>query len=170
MDRAGVGEGRFASKLKLKIKFMADRYIIAADLAHLRIYRYSQEPGQFTPSLQPVDAFDFPDGRRSPYSRDTDMAGRFPNSHGRSPGMSSDERLPYEEEVHRRSVELIVERITSFMQSNPNSTWDLAAGSNLRNALLETLPDGVRRRLNQVISKDLVNVSPADLRTHFALR
>jgi hypothetical protein len=84
--------------------------------------------------------------------------------------MSSDERLPYEEEMHRRSVELIVERITSFMQSNPNSTWDLAAGSHLRNALLETLPDGVRRRLNQVISKDLVNVSPADLRSHFALR
>ena len=150
---------------------MPDRYIIAADLAHLRIYRYSQEPGQFTPSLQPVDAFDFPNGRRSPYSRETDMSGRFPGSKGTlTAGMSSDERLPYEEEVHRRSVELIVERITSFMQSNPNSTWDLAAGANLRNALLETLPDGVRRRLNQVISKDLVNVSPADLRTHFALR
>jgi len=149
---------------------MADRYIIAADLAHLRIYRYSQEPGQFTPSLQPVDAFDFPDGRRSYVSREADVAGRFPGSHGRSPGMSSDERLPLQEEVHRRSVELIVERITSFIESNPNSTWDLAAGSNLRNHLLETLPDGVRRRLNQVISKDLVNVSPADLRTHFALR
>ncbi len=148
---------------------MADRYIIAADLAHLRIYRYSQEPGQFTPSLQPVDAFDFPDGKHSYTSREADISGRFPGSHGRSPGMSSDERLPLQEEVHRRSVDLIVERISSFMESNPNSTWDLAAGSSLRNALLESLPDGVRRRLNQVVSKDLVNTSPADLRSHFAL-
>ena len=46
---------------------------------------------------------------------------------------------------------------------------DLAAPASLRNELIEALPDSVQRRLDQVVSKDLVNVPPAELRTHFAL-
>ena len=149
---------------------MADRYIIAADNAHLRIYRYSQEPGQFTPSLQPVDFFDFPETSPAYISREEDVSGRFPSSGDQSTREPFENSIPSREDVPRRSTEVLIERIAAFMQSNPNSTWDLAAGAAIKNELLEELPDGVRRRLNQVISKDLINVPPAEIREQFALR
>ena len=147
---------------------MADRYIIAADYAHLRIYRYSQEPGQFTPTLQPVDAFDFPESPRSYPGHEPDVSGGLYAENGRN--LAAEERIPFQEDVQRRSSDKLAARISSFMLSNPNSTWDLAADSSLRDDLIDHLPDAVRRRLNQVISRDLVNAPPAELREHFALR
>jgi protein required for attachment to host cells len=149
---------------------MAEKYIIAADRSHLRIYRYSQEPGQFTPSIQPVDALDLPEGRDNYLDDDRDMAGRFPGAMGRGRGMSIGERLPLEREKEGDVIELLAERIGLFMEQHPNATWDLAANSALYNELVDALPDPVRRRLNQVVSKDLVNVPPAELREHFTLR
>lgn len=148
---------------------MAEKFIITADRAHLRIYRYSQAPGQFTPSIQPVNALDFPEGKRSYSENDTDFAGRFQGSKGRPAGMSIDERLPMQEEQERRIADELASQIAAFMEKRPNSTWDLAAPASLRNELIEALPDSVQRRLDQVVSKDLVNVPPAELRAHFAL-
>src|SRR5690349_4658971 len=145
---------------------MAQKFIIAVDRAHLRIYRYSQQPGQFTPSIQPVDSLDIPEGHDSYTDNDSDMAGRFPGSRGRSGGMSIDERLPMKEEHMRTIVEQLADRITAFLEKHPNSTWDMAVGAPLRSQLVDALPDPVRRRLDQVISKDLVNVPPAELREH----
>jgi hypothetical protein len=150
---------------------MPERYLITADRAHLRIYRYSQEPGQYTPSIQPVDALDIPEGRASYTDAESDASGRFPGSRGPGHhGMSSNERLPLEREEERNLAALLAERIAVFMQHNQNSTWDLAAPSALHAHLLDCLPDAVRRRLNQIIPRDLVNVPPAELREHFALR
>jgi hypothetical protein len=148
---------------------MAEKFIIAADRAHLRIYRYSQAPGQFTPSIQPVNALDFPEGKRAYSENDTDFAGRFQGSKGRPGGMSIDERLPMQEEQERRIVDELAGQIAAFMEKRPNSTWDLAAPSSIRNELIDALPETVQRRLDQVVSKDLVNVPPAELRAHFAL-
>lgn len=146
---------------------MAERYLITADRAHLRIYRYSQEPGQYTPSIQPVDALDLQEARHS-YLDGADLPGRFPTPAAR--GLAAEERAPLEMERDQELIEQLAERIAVFMQHNPNSTWDLAAPSTLHNQLVDSLPDAVRRRLNQIIPRDLVNVPPAELREQFALR
>lgn len=149
---------------------MAHKFIIALDRAHLRIYRFSQQPGQFTPSIQPVDAVDLSEGPASYADNVADVAGRFSGVPARAGGTSVDERPVVQEDRDRYVVEQLVARITAFLQRNPNSTWDLAAGSALHNRLLEALPDPVRRRLDKVITKDLVNAPPMELREHFALR
>lgn len=147
---------------------MAEKYIIAADRAHLRIYRYSQQPGQFTPSLQPVDALDLDD--EASFSRtSTELPGRF----SASPFLS--DPIPRSEEVQTRDkpaqmTERLAERIAVFMARRANASWDLAANPALANELFELLPEPIRARLNRVVSKDLVNVPPAELREHFSLR
>jgi hypothetical protein len=148
---------------------MAEKFIIAADRAHLRIYRYSQAPGQFTPSIQPVNALDLGEGRQTYSDSDTDFAGRYPGIRNRAGGLSTDERLPLQEGMERRAADELAAQIAAFMEKRPNSTWDLAAPASLRNDLVDALPDTVRRRLDQVVSKDLVNVPPAELRAQFAL-
>lgn len=149
---------------------MAHKYIIAADRAHLRIYRYSQQPGQFTPSIQPVDAYDIPESTPSYVDSESDMASRYPVSKGRTSGMSMDERLPLADERDHEVIGQLAQRITAFLEKHPNSTWDFAAGSGLRSHVIDALPDAIRLRLDQVISKDLVNVPPIEIRQHFALR
>lgn len=149
---------------------MAHKYIIAADRAHLRIYRYSQQPGQFTPSIQPVDAFDIPETKHSYSDSESDIGGRFPGSKSRTGIPSIDENLPITDERDHDIAEQLVDRITDFLEKHPNSTWDFAASSVLRSLVVNALPDPVRLRLDQVISKDLVNVPPVELRQHFALR
>lgn len=148
---------------------MAQKFIIAADRARLRIYRYSQQPGQFTPSIQPVDALDLAESRSAFLSNDTDL-GRYSGSRNRSMSMPVEEQVPTQTDRERRIVDQLADRITMFLEKSPNSTWDLAAGSQLRDELIEALPVAVRHRLDQVISKDLINVPPAELREHFALR
>lgn len=146
---------------------MAEKYLVTLDRAHLRFYRFSQQPGQFTPSIQPVDAFDLPS---SDGLNEADPTGRYagakswPNSH------PADEVPPLPDRGQTQAAELLAERITSFLEKRPNSTWKLAAGSALRDVVIAALPEAVRLRLDQVISKDLVNVPPVELREHFALR
>lgn len=149
---------------------LVQKYLVTLDRARLRIYRFSQQPGQFTPSIQPVDALDLPQKRNPYFTHENDLAGRFSHSKGWAPALPADEVPPLQDEDQSRVVELLAERIGSFMEKNPNSTWKLAAGSALRDAVINALPESVRLRLDQVIAKDLVNVPPVELREHFALR
>lgn len=149
---------------------MAEKYLVTLDRARLRFYRFSQQPGQFTPSIQPVDAFDLPPNPSSAGLNEADPTGRYtgakswPNSH------PADEVPSLPDRGQIQAAELLAERITTFLEKRPNSTWKLAAGSALRDVVIAALPEAVRLRLDQVISKDLVNVPPVELREHFALR
>ena len=148
---------------------MAYKYLVTLDRARLRIYRFSQQPGQFTPSIQPVDAVDFPQSQNPYLSNDLDMAGRFSGFKGRTGGMPVDERSSMQEEAERSVIEQLTEHISDFLEKNPHSTWDLAVSSALRDKVVGALPESVRLSLDQIISKDLVNVPPAELREQFAL-
>lgn len=160
-----VEEKEAAKPLRAPKTTMAERFLMTADQSHLRIYRYSQAPGQFTPSIQPVDALDVAE---SSYSYLESVSRRDSISDGENAYALDGEAFDLSER-DRDSVERLAEGIAVFMQRNPNSTWDLAAASSIHSFLVDALPDSVRRRLNQVIPRDLVNASPADLREQFAL-
>jgi hypothetical protein len=152
---------------------MNEHYIVTADAGHLRIYAERQEAGQFAPSLQEVEAMDFPAGRHSFTDRDTDMSGRFPGSRqaagaGMQGGMSIDERLPMKREEDRRRAKDLATAIGTFFAQRPNATWDFAAGPDLNGAVLELISRDVRRRIKRSIAKDLVHQRSDELRAHFS--
>lgn len=149
---------------------MAHKFLVALDRAHLRIYRFSQQPGQFTPSIQPVDALDVPEGGHSFFSSETDRASRLSHGATRFNSESFHEQPPLEDDQELRVVERLVERISDFFALNPHAPWHLAASSSLRDKVIKALPEAVRLRLDRVISKDLINVPPIELREHFVLR
>ena len=157
---------------------MSDHYIIVADNGHLRIFHERRSPGQTTPSLEEVQALDFPAGLRSYTDQDDDMAGRFQGSkhQTRAPGspmartgMSIDERLPMKREVDRRRANDVAEAIETFLRVRPEATWDFAAGPALHNAVVAALSPQIKQRLQQVVAKDLVHQSPAELRSQFGV-
>ncbi len=146
---------------------MNEHYVVTLDRGHLRIYAEQQDAGQ-TPRLEIVEAMDFPQGKHSYTDRQSDQAGRFPGSQGRSGGMSIDERLPMKREEERRSVGLLAGELETFLQSRPGATWDFAAAPELSNAVIEGLSLETRRRLKRALPKDLVNQTSEDVRAHFA--
>lgn len=158
---------------------MSDHYIITADHGHLRIYQHRQDAGQLNPAFDEVHSMDFPAGVKSYTEHDSDMAGRFQSSNqqSRGPGaptarmgMSIDERLPMQREEQRRQIRNIAEAIDSFLRSRPQATWDFAAGPSVHNAVLDALTPPTRERLQQAVSKDLVNQPTRELATHFTHR
>ena len=148
---------------------MAEKFIIAADRARLKIYRFAQAPGQFTPSIQPVNAIELLD-RKQPYPpAENTFALRFGGHRGRGGSLSAGEGLPEAETEESLSPAELTDQITAFLEKHPEAIWDLAVPGSLRDDLLEALPEEVRLRLDQVVTKDLVNVTPMELRAHFAL-
>ena len=163
---------------------MSEHYIVTLDHGHLRIYAERRAPGQFNPSLEQVEAMDFPQGKHSYTDRDTDMAGRFGSSKhqsagqgapgqadysatGRS-GMSIDERLPMQREESRRRAKELAAEVDSFFKQRPDATWDFAAGPDLNGTVLELISPAVRQRVRRSVAKDLVNQRADELRAHFA--
>lgn len=155
---------------------MNSHYLVIADRAHLRIFAERSAIGQTTPGLEQVQSLDFPGGRSDYTDADTDVAGRFNSSNhqGRAPGapaarsgMSIDERLPMQREAERRQVETVAQAIESFLATQPDATWDFAAGPSSHNAILEKLSPQSRSRLQNSLSKDLVNQPLSGLRDHF---
>lgn len=159
---------------------MNQNFVITIDRGHLRIYSEHQEPGE-TPRLDIVEAMDFPQGKRSYTSNDTDVAGRFQSSNhqasgagapggiqGGRTGMSIDERLPMKEEVERRNVKVIAEELENFLSSRPDATWDFAAPPAIHNAVIDALSMETRRRMRKALAKDLSNQSGEEVRAHFA--
>jgi len=147
---------------------MSDHYIVTSDRGHLRIFAETRPPGQRTPRLETVAALDFPGGIHDYTDRDTDVAGRFPGAGGRGRGMSIDERLPMKREEERRSVRLIAGELESFFAARPQASWDLAVAPSLYNAIVQSLSPATRRRLQRVLSMDLVNQDSEEVRSHFA--
>jgi len=158
---------------------MNENFVVTLDRGHLRIYSEQREPGQ-TPRLDIVEAMDFPEGKKSYTSNDSDQAGRFQSSRHQSgapgapggamggrTGMSIDERLPMKEEVERRNVRVIAEELETFLRNRPTATWDFAAPPALHNAVIEALSPETRGRMRKALAKDLSNQSSEEVRAHF---
>lgn len=146
---------------------MNGHYILAFDRGHLRVYAETVVPGQSKPRLDIVEAMDFPAAKQNYTGNETDSAGRFPGSDGRTGGMSIDERLPLQGEELRREAGQIADQINQFFAERPQATWDLAAAPELYAAMIDDIAPDLRRRLKRVLSKDLVNHNPEDLLAHF---
>jgi hypothetical protein len=152
---------------------MSDHYIIALDQGHLRIYAERRAPDQLKPSLEQVEAVDFPNGKRAYFSNDTSPQGRFPGygaggEGARHPGQSIDERLPMKEEARTRSAKQLAEEVEHFLAAHPDATWDFAAGPEIHRAVLERISNQARQRLRRALPKDLVKHQPQDLLEQFA--
>jgi hypothetical protein len=150
-----------------------EEFFITVDSRHLRIFKESKDILQREPSLTLIEAFDIVEGR-SKYvtGQETSMAGRFPAERGPGlgggPGMSIDERLPMQEEQERRIAAHIAQYLAAFFAARPDAGWHFAAGPGLLQAVLERLPAAVIGQLREAIQKELANLPPSELLSHFA--
>lgn len=166
-ERTKVRAERHGTPKKHQAAPPPEQLFVVLDRAHLRIYHETPGRGAARRSWEVLQSYDLPAGRE-PFTRnEADQAGRFPGSHGGSPGGSIDERLPIQEEQQRRIIAELADTIEVFLRRHPEVRWDLAAEAELQHAILALLTPGVRGRARHLLPKNLVNVPLEQLREHF---
>lgn len=156
---------------------MNERYFIVTDYARLRIFRQRQQPGLQEPDIEEIDVLDFPSGRSSYTDREAFRAGRFQGLGAQTSslgtrggisavrtGMSIDERLPIEREEDRRRGTEVASQLEAFLTARPEANWELICAEAMQYAILRQLSDGVRRRLQRTLPKDLTQEPHEQLR------
>ncbi len=153
----GISQSSFQGRME------REDVLIVVNRGHVRIYTTDTE----SPVL--AGGFDLPDGERNYTDNDTDQAGRFPGagSRGMSPGGSIDERLPMQKEQQRRLAKEAARHIAAFLEEHPQARWKFAAGPALHRPILNQLAPGLHARLEQAITKDLMNLPLPELLEHF---
>lgn len=171
-ERSRMREGHVRHNAQHGVAGPPDHYMAVIDRAHLRIYRvYTPRAGGST-QFELTESFDLAAGHQQYTDRDTDMAGRFPGGSGRQQGSGGgtiDERLPMQAEHERRLVAELAQHLTRFFTEHYRSTWDFAAGPGIHQAVLNRLPEPVRRRLEVTLVKELTHQTPAELRAHLGV-
>ncbi len=145
---------------------MPPRYLITVAERQFRVHELASAPGQSSPTVRQIESLEFVPAKGSYTDRDTDQAGRFPHTANR-PGMSIDERLPMQEEQHRRAVDWLAEQIETFVSTHADAPWAFAAGATLHNPVLEKLRPSVRATLSESVRKDLIHTPAPELPSHF---
>jgi hypothetical protein len=143
--------------------------IIVTDRGGLKAYRVNQTPTR-GPSLQLVQAFNITDAHGRLVDKVSDLAGRFPVSHGAGThhgAASIAEPTQLEAETDRRIQKEIADQITKIVSSNGKEGWSFAAPSEIHSAIVELLPPAVRDRIVEHVKSDLVKVEPAKLISRF---
>ena len=143
--------------------------VIVTDRGSLRAYRVNETPTR-GPSLQLVQAFNMTDAHGRLIDKLSDLAGRFPVTEGagarRGPA-SIAERTQLATEVDRRIHKELADQIAKIVSQNGKDGWSFAAPAEIHTAIVDLLPDAVRKRIVEHVKSDLVKVEAARLINHF---
>lgn len=142
--------------------------VVTANLGHLKAYRMEQTPTRGR-KLDLIDEMEFPEAHGHFLDKVTDMAGRFPVSAGAGPGvaMAHGEALTAENEIHRRLVQLVGQRITAILEAERPEGWHFAASPEVHQAILNELSPELRERVVRHAHADLTKVPTSEVLEHF---
>ncbi|QYM79911.1 host attachment protein [Horticoccus luteus] len=146
---------------------MTEKYIVVADPRQLRFYHEESQPGQIAPSLVVAQAVDLADERRR-----CALPGERPPRGDAAASASAapmEERRPKNEDRERRIATQIAKHINAFFATQPDAVWHFAASPSLHNEVIDRLETSTGNRLDRSVRKELGNVPPVELRSHFKL-
>jgi len=142
--------------------------VITADRGSLKAYQVNETPTR-GPSLKLIQAFDITDAHGRLSDKVTDLAGRFPvtESAGAHRGAASIAETKLQTETERRINKELADQIVKVINGSGKEGWAFAAPSEIHGAIVDLLPDRVRRRIIEHVKSDLVKIEPAKLPNHF---
>lgn len=140
---------------------------IAANLGRLKAFRVAETPTRGR-KLELIDEVAFPEAHGRFLDKVTDMAGRFPVGDGTRPGMgmARGEALSAEQEIQRRLVKRIAERIETLLVTERPEAWHFAASAEIHQAVLNELPPSLQERVVRHVMADLTKVPPSEVLAH----
>jgi hypothetical protein len=155
---------------------MKSSFFIVADRGNLKAFRAEKSAMDRPPRLQLVRALNLTEGVSKILDINTDQDGRFPVGAGPASGkgggngrhQNSTAERHYEIEFDKRAARVLAQQISELLKEEQPAAWSFAAPSEIKNAILDALPDADRRNLTEVIPCDLVNVNTNEILEHFS--
>lgn len=148
---------------------MSEHYIVTLNQGQLRIYAETRSPSQFQPRLEVVDAVDLNGDASRSGDVDRPLMTRFHPVGQRPPETQRAERGPRRERRRVRTSSLLATELDAFMRQRPTASWDFAAAPAVYRAVMKEMSADTRRRLKRLLSPELAQQGPDDVRSHFAL-
>jgi hypothetical protein len=141
---------------------MTPKLVIVTDLGLLKAYRL-ETTSRGTPHLTELAMIQLEDAHRRLLEEVRDLAGRHisPTQHKWGAPLADDHNLRLE--IKRRLVKKIAGHIRHFAQSTDGEPIWLVAHKEINRPILDELPAGVRRRVEQTVPRDLVKAGKREL-------
>lgn len=146
-----------------------DSIVIATNLGRLKAYRVVKTRVRGS-KLDLIEDLNFLDAHLRYSDRVTDQSGRFPMSGPlvSSPQMSSYEALTAALENQKRLTKMVGDHIEEIMSREEPDIWNLAATSEIHQAILEEISPQTRKKLSRSVLADLTKTRPPELLRHFS--
>lgn len=141
---------------------MSSKYIIVADLQHLKIFNLKQDPLKRS-SLELVEGSENIDAHLKLSEKVSDRKGNFQSAQGS--GSGEDHNLALEEQ--RRRIKEIAQDLSHFLSTNSHQSWCFAAPKAINKLIVELLDANAKKSLTTNLSLDLTNTPSHELLEHF---
>lgn len=142
---------------------MSSKFIIVADLQHLKIFNVKQDPMK-RESLELVEGSENLNAHKRVSEKVSDRKGNFQSDQGS--GSGEDHNMVLEEE--RRRIKEIANDVSEFLQKNSHESWCFAAPKAINNKIVELLDNEVKASMKSNLSSDLTNIPSNQLLEHFS--
>lgn len=142
---------------------MSSKFIIVADLQHLKMFSVKQDPMK-RESVEIVENSDNLDFHQKLSEKVSDRKGNFQSSQGS--GSGEDHNIMLEEE--RRRIKEIANTISQFLQNNSHKSWCFAAPKAINNKIVELLHNDAKKSISTNLASDLTNTPNNQLLEHFS--
>lgn len=141
---------------------MNPKLLILADLGSFKAYQLATTP-RGTPRLEPLENTVLTDAHQRVVDRVSDLAGRRapPARNAAAAPVGDDHNLKLE--TRRRLTRQLAEHIRRLARQHPENGLWLAAPKALNRMLCETLPNGLRDRIEVNLARDLVKADPREV-------
>ncbi|HTG43186.1 MAG TPA: host attachment protein [Verrucomicrobiae bacterium] len=147
-----------------------DKLVVLTDLGTFKAFRLEENRTRSTPRLQPVEAYENPDGDDRIGRRLSDQAGQFGMGALSSAsvfGQGNGERHNIWLENERRSVKEIAEKMSELLADGEFESCYFAAGNEINLAIIEHLSPQARAKIEKNVHCNLVNAQKDDVLQHF---
>jgi hypothetical protein len=149
---------------------MKPQMIITADLGSLRVFRVVKSETDLHSHLQAVADEHNPEAGEKISDIVTDQAGRFPRGGGANNvqgDLSAGERLHFEDEILKRQVRYMAERIDKVLNKEKPRSCAIALSPAVHRQILDALSSKNRGLIGEVVSSNLTKTEPTELLKHF---
>jgi len=133
--------------------------LIVADRGGLKAFKTSKEPDE--KGIELLEEFLVEDDRGLYKDKVTDQAGNF--RHWGATG----EKATIDLENEHRALRKVTHDLIMVLKKYQPASWSFAAPTEINNASLDALDDDMKKHLRHNLKKDLMNIPPRDLMSHF---
>jgi hypothetical protein len=148
---------------------MKNTLVVVADIGCYKAFKMEDGHLRRMPRLELVEEFNNAQAHEKLVSKVSDLAGRFPRRSGKShsAAMSDGERHNLEQELRKRLVRELAERLNTLDRGQDVERWLLAASREINHMLINQLEPHIRAKIEKNIPADLTKLERKEILQRF---